>query len=75
MSELRQMLTIGELSRATTLTVKTLRHYHERGILEEIRRRGLTPKTPSREVYLKGPGMFFRGNPDRYLTEIQVLVE
>ena len=27
------MLSIGELSRATALTVKTLRHYHERGIL------------------------------------------
>ncbi len=30
---------------------------------------------PTREVYLKGPGMFFRGNPARYLTEIQFPVE
>ncbi|MEX2139072.1 MAG: MerR family transcriptional regulator [Pirellulales bacterium] len=29
---------------------------------------------PTREVYLKGPGMIFKGNPKRYLTEIQVLV-
>jgi effector-binding domain-containing protein len=30
---------------------------------------------PSREVYLKGPGMIFRGNPKKYLTEIQILIE
>lgn len=30
---------------------------------------------PTREVYLKGPGMIFKGNPQRYLTEIQVLIE
>jgi effector-binding domain-containing protein len=30
---------------------------------------------PCREVYLKGPGMIFRGNPKNYLTEIQLLIE
>ena len=30
---------------------------------------------PTREVYLKGPGMIFKGNPKNYLTEIQVPVE
>lgn len=30
---------------------------------------------PSREVYLKGPGMIFKGNPQKYLTEIQILIE
>jgi len=29
---------------------------------------------PTREVYLKGPGMIFRGNPKKYLTEIQLPV-
>ena len=28
--------------------------------------------TPSREVYQKGPGMIFKGNPDKYVTEILV---
>lgn len=37
--------------------------------------RGLRPMVPSREVYLKGPGMLFKGNPAKYLTEIQVFVE
>ena len=29
---------------------------------------------PTREVYLKGPGMIFKGNPNKYLTEIQILI-
>jgi effector-binding domain-containing protein len=28
---------------------------------------------PCREIYLKGPGMIFRGNPKKYLTEIQFI--
>jgi effector-binding domain-containing protein len=31
--------------------------------------------TPSREIYLKGPGMIFKGNPKNYLTEIQIFLE
>ncbi len=27
---------------------------------------------PTREVYFKGPGMIFKGNPQKYLTEIQL---
>lgn len=27
---------------------------------------------PSREVYKKGPGMIFAGNPDKYITEIMI---
>jgi len=30
---------------------------------------------PSREVYLKGPGMIFKGNPNNYLTEIQIFLQ
>ena len=30
---------------------------------------------PLREVYLKGPGMIFRGNPKNYLTELQFVVK
>lgn len=29
---------------------------------------------PSREVYHKGPGMIFKGNPKKYLTEIQLML-
>ena len=27
---------------------------------------------PIRNIYLKGPGIFFRGNPEKYYTEIQI---
>lgn len=30
--------------------------------------------SPTREVYIKCAGMFFKGNPKNYLTEIQILV-
>lgn len=40
-----------------------------------INDRKLRAILPTREVYLKGPGMIFKGNPDNYLTEIQILIE
>ena len=39
-------------------------------VFEYLEGKGLKPALPTREVYLKGPGMIFRGNPKRYLTEI-----
>lgn len=29
---------------------------------------------PIREIYLKGPGMIFKGNPEKYQTEIQLAI-
>jgi DNA-binding transcriptional MerR regulator/DNA gyrase inhibitor GyrI len=43
-------------------------------IFSHIRNRGYESLSPSREVYVKGPGMIFKGNTRRYLTEIQLLV-
>ncbi len=39
-----------------------------------LHEKGLQAQVPSREIYLKGPGMLFRGNPRKYVTEIQVRV-
>jgi DNA-binding transcriptional MerR regulator len=36
---------------------------------------GYELQLPSREVYLKGPGMIFKGNPQKYLTEIQIMID
>jgi DNA-binding transcriptional MerR regulator len=30
---------------------------------------------PSREVYIKGPGIIFKGNPNNYITEIQIFLQ
>ncbi|MBI1901787.1 MAG: MerR family transcriptional regulator [Planctomycetia bacterium] len=44
-------------------------------ILDYVKRKGYKLRSPCREVYLKGPGMIFKGNPKKYLTEIQMLIE
>ena len=37
--------------------------------------KGLKVIRPTREIYIKGPGMFLKGNPKKYVTEIQLPVE
>ena len=44
-------------------------------VFRYIEERGWVARIPTREVYWKGPGMILRGNPDRYVTEIQVLLD
>ncbi|MDQ8203809.1 MerR family transcriptional regulator [Pelagicoccus sp. SDUM812003] len=44
-------------------------------LFEVVKREGAKLVSPSREVYHKGPGMILKGNPEKYLTEIQFLVE
>jgi DNA-binding transcriptional MerR regulator len=44
-------------------------------VLEYVRAKGYHVVLPSREIYHKGPGMIFRGNPKNYMTEIQMLIE
>ncbi len=34
----------------------------------------LETETPSRETYVKGPGMMFKGNPNKYETEVAITV-
>ena len=43
-------------------------------VLQYVKDRGYQVEMPTREVYVKGPGMIFKGNPKNYLTEIQFLV-
>jgi effector-binding domain-containing protein len=43
-------------------------------ILDYIHGKGYLVLVPTREIYHKGPGMIFRGNPKNYLTEIQMLI-
>jgi DNA-binding transcriptional MerR regulator len=44
-------------------------------IFAYINAKGYKTKLPSREVYLKGPGMIFKGNPKNYLTEIIIMIK
>ncbi len=44
-------------------------------VLEHVKERGYKVLLPTREVYLKGPGMIFKGNPRKYLTGIQIPID
>lgn len=44
-------------------------------LVSYIKEKGYKDKLPSREIYIKGPGMVLKGNPDNYLTELQIMVE
>jgi DNA-binding transcriptional MerR regulator len=44
-------------------------------LLKYVNDHGYKVSLPTREVYLKGPGMIFRGNPKKYLTEVQLPIE
>ncbi len=43
-------------------------------VLDYVKHNGYEIQSPCREVYVKGPGMIFKGNPKKYLTEIQMFV-
>jgi DNA-binding transcriptional MerR regulator len=70
-------ISIRTLPAARVLTLVHRGSYDQLGrsyakILAETDRRQLKISLPTREIYLKGPGMIFRGNPKNYLTEIQL---
>lgn len=46
-----------------------------KAILDYAGEHDLKCLTPSREIYLKGPGMIFKGNPNKYVTEIIIPIE
>lgn len=39
-------------------------------IHQHIQEKGLSTQPPWREVFIKGPGMILKGNPNKYITEI-----
>lgn len=44
-------------------------------LLRYADQKGFKLKLPTREIYLKGPGMIFKGNPQKYVTEIQAFID
>jgi effector-binding domain-containing protein len=73
-------ISVRELPAAHLLTLVHRGPYEELGrsyarIMKHAKEHGYDVTLPTREVYLKGPGMIFRGNPKKYLTEIQLPVK
>lgn len=48
--------------------------YAYKALLDAAFERKLQPEVPSREIYRKGPGLIFRGNPSHYMTELVIPV-
>ncbi len=73
-------ISIRELPGGRCITLLHQGPYDELGrsyekLFTYVEQKGYKTCLPSREVYLKGPGMIFRGNPKKYLTEIQIPIE
>lgn len=77
--EPRTGMSVRELPGGVFLTLLHKGPYDDLGrsyekIMREMNEREFEIVLPTREVYLKGPGMIFRGNPQKYLTELQMQV-
>ncbi len=73
-------ITSKQLPRIKAITAIHMGSYDNLGLayktlLDYAKDNSLMCKLPSREIYHKGPGMIFKGNPDKYITEIAIPVE
>lgn len=73
-------VTVKELPRIKAICTTHVGAYEKLGnaykaIFDYAETHNLKCKVPSREIYLKGPGMIFKGNPDKYITEIIIPIE
>ena len=69
--DIKVLPTMKAIATVHTGTYQKLNEAYK-AILDYAKENGFELLTPSREVYQKGPGMIFKGNPDKYVTEILV---
>ncbi|MCH5372920.1 MAG: GyrI-like domain-containing protein, partial [Planctomycetes bacterium] len=72
-------ISVRELAGGTCVSLLHRGPYDELGrsyarVFAYLEEHGYEAVLPTREVYIKGPGMIFKGNPKKYLTEIQILI-
>jgi len=80
---IRKKITCGEFISTELKGGKALSMIHEgpydtiinsyKFISDYAEENGIKLTPPSREIYIKGYGMILKGNPDKYITEIQFL--
>jgi DNA-binding transcriptional MerR regulator/effector-binding domain-containing protein len=73
----RDGITIHEIAPGRVLSLIHAGQYDQLGrsyakLLGAANERKVNIALPTREIYIKGPGMIFKGNPRNYLTEIQL---
>lgn len=44
-------------------------------LYDYLNKNKLETYTPAREIYIKGPGMIFKGNPNKYITELVIPIK
>lgn len=59
------LMHLGKYEELSRSYEKIFKHAHDHGVSYSL---------PTRELYHKGPGMIFRGDPKKYLTEIQLMI-
>lgn len=75
----KEGIQVHEIPPAKCLSLIHIGPYEELGrsyakLMEYAKANGMEMLLPSREIFIKGPGMVFRGNPKKYITEIQIPV-
>ena len=68
-------ITVKDMPRINAVCITHIGSYETMKIAYEVldsyaRENSLTLQPPFREVYIKGPGMLLKGNPNKYITEI-----
>lgn len=68
-------ITVKDMPRIKAISVTHIGPYENmQGAYEAIgcyaKEKNLTLQLPFREVFIKGPGMIIKGNPNKYITEI-----
>ena len=71
---IKELPRIKAVSTVHTGSYETISNAYK-ALSEYIIEKQLKTDLPIREIYIKGPGMFFKGNPDKYITEIVIPLE
>lgn len=70
----KQMPGIKAICTTHTGSYDTL-NFAYKAVLDYAKEHDIVCGLPSREIYHKGPGMLFMGNPNKYVTEIMIPIE
>lgn len=70
-------VTVKQLPSTNTLCTRHIGSYETlnqayQQILKYAKENGYKLLSPSREIYVKGPGRFLKGNPQNYITDIVI---
>lgn len=50
-------------------------HFAYKALIDYAKENDIECDIPAREVYCKGPGMFMKGNPEKYVTDIYIPIK